>query len=216
MAKSSKKRGLLIAFEGGEGAGKTTQIRLLVTWLKEEGFDVVVSREPGGTEIGDKIRRILLDPKLKGFSPRAELLLYEASRAQHVDQVIRPALEKGKVVITDRFADSSTVYQGVCRGLGVELVESFNLFATGGITPNLTFVLDVHETEGLARAKKRVRGTDRLEREKTSFHKKVRQGFRALAERYPERFHLLDARRPIESLAETIANEVCSRLEGCP
>lgn len=210
------KRGFFISFEGGEGGGKSTQIRRLKARLRKKRIPFMVTLEPGGTQIGRKIRELLLNPKNKHLSKRAELYLYEADRAQHVDEVIKPALKAGKVVITDRYADSSTVYQGVCRELGTEWTEKLNDFATEGLYPDLVIVLDVPETVGLARVrnrlksdpellgKRRVIKMDRLEREKASFHRKVRQGFIALSKKHPKRIARVDATQSPDLVSENI------------
>lgn len=217
------KRGFFISFEGGEGGGKSTQIRRLKSILKRNKIPVLITLEPGGTKIGRKIRELLLNPKNKNLSKRAELYLYEADRAQHVEEVVLPALKAGKVVITDRYADSSTVYQGICRGLGVNWTESLNDFATGGLYPDLVIVLDVPETIGLARVRSRLRSDpkllgkrrvvkmDRLEREKASFHKKVREGFIALSKKHPKRIVLVDATQTPEEISQEILRHIEKR-----
>lgn len=214
-------KGLFITFEGGEGAGKSTQMRLLVKWLKTKRIPVLLTLEPGGTQIGKRIRELLLNPKTKNLSKRAELLLYVADRAQHVEEVVLPALKAGKVVVSDRYADSSTVYQGICRELGVEWTETLNAFATGKLMPDTAIVLDIPETLGLARVRNRVKTDlklkgkrrlvkmDRLEREKASFHKRVRHGFLYLSRKYPKRVRVFDALQTPESLSE----EICSFIE---
>lgn len=204
--RKAKKRafpGLFVTFEGGEGVGKTTQIAKLAHAFERAGKKVVVTREPGGSEIANRIRSILLDPKNKGLVPLAELFLYEASRAQHVQDVILPSLKAGRVVICDRFADSSVVYQGVARGLKADLVGKLNKMATGGLTPNLTFVLDLDPRIGLARVG--ARGIlDRMEKEKLGFHKAVREGFRRLVKREPKRCRLIDASRSRDDIHAAI------------
>jgi dTMP kinase len=208
--------GLFFAFEGGEGSGKSTQVRLLREWLEGRGIPVLVTREPGGTELGQTLRQLVLDHRNQTLSHRAELLLYEADRAQHVAETLLPALAAGKVVLSDRFEDSSTVYQGICRGLGRRPTESLNRFATGGLRPHLVFVLDIPEKEGIARARRRSQtagtGLDRLEREALEFHRKVRRGFLAIA-RGNRRYRVLDARRSEAELAEAIRSAVAGRLE---
>lgn len=220
------RRGLFITFEGGEGAGKSTQIRLFVSWLKKKRIPVVLTLEPGGTFIGRRIRDLLLNPSYKGLNPRSELLLYEADRAQHVDEVVLPALHAGKIVVSDRYADSSTVYQGMCRRLGVDWTEKLNAFATTGLMPDLAFVLDIPEKEGLGRVRNRVKSDprlkgkrkvvkmDRLEREKMSFHRQVRQGFLKLAKKYPRRIQVLDARQTPDVIQSDIQKRVLKRLEN--
>ena len=209
---SSKKSGLFISFEGGEGSGKTTQIGHLVQWLESRGYPVKITRQPGGTAIGSRIRDILLSPEHTELSPRAELLLYEADRAQHVDETLRPALEAGTILVSDRFGDSSTVYQGMCRGLGVDWVIRLNDFATGGLSPDLVILLDLPEGKARERISKRV-ALDRMEREKRSFHRKVRQGFLELARRFPRRFKVLDGMQSEQRLASEIRALVESRMK---
>ncbi|MGZ3651377.1 MAG: dTMP kinase [Bdellovibrionota bacterium] len=201
------KRGFFLTFEGGEGAGKTTQIAKLAHALEAAGHTVVVTREPGGSTVANRIRSILLDPKMKGLVPLAELFLYEASRAQHVSDTILPALEKGHFVICDRFADSSVVYQGVARGLKSPLVTALNKIATGGLSPNRTLVLDLDPRIGLARVGSR--GIlDRIEKEALSFHEAVRRGFRRLAKSEPRRVRLIDASRSRDDIHEQIRSEL--------
>jgi dTMP kinase len=156
---SVKRKGFFISFEGGEGTGKSTQLRLLTAWLKKNAESPVVTLEPGGTPIGEKIRDLLLDPGNRRLSPRAELLLYEADRAQHVAELIQPKLTEGAIVVCDRYSDSSLVYQGICRKLGEARVEDLNRFATQGISPDLTVVLDLPENEGLKIIRRRKRPT---------------------------------------------------------
>jgi dTMP kinase len=172
-------QGTFLTFEGIEGSGKSTQAALLKDFLEERGLDVLVTREPGGSPIGEQIRSILLDPDNRGMVPLAELLLYEASRCQHVEAVIRPALEDGKTVICDRFFDASTAYQGYARGLGIEMVEELNLVATGGRKPDLTVVLDLP--------------VDRIESEAVEFHERVRQGYLRIADGEPDRVKVVNA-----------------------
>jgi dTMP kinase len=169
-------RGIFIVLEGGEGSGKTTQARLLAEHLRAAGGHVTSVREPGGTPAGDDIRQILLDPAHDGLDPRAELLLYVASRAEHVAKVIRPRLEAGDVVVCDRFTDSSLAYQGYGRGLDLAAIRTLNDLATGGLAPDLTIYIDLDPLVGIARAEGR--GTaDRLEAEEIGFHERVRGGF---------------------------------------
>lgn len=201
-APKSRPRGKFIALEGGEGAGKSTLLQALATRLRSEGIDVVLTREPGATPLGREIRELLLTQSASPPIALAELLLYEADRAQHCATVIGPALAEGKWVLTDRFADSSVVYQGVARGLGRALVEKLNAIATAGLKPDLTFVLDVPPELGLARAAGRRGHLDRLESEPLAFHRQLRNGFLALAKRQPAKYRVLDARLPAEQLAE--------------
>jgi dTMP kinase len=199
------RRGLLIAFEGGEGAGKTTQARLLAIWLRDQGYDVVVTQEPGATKVGMRLRALLLDTAHTGMSPRAETLMYAADRAEHVDSVIIPALERGAVVVTDRYADSSIAYQGWGRSLPVEEVRRLNDWATGGLQPDLTILLDLPPAAGLAR---RAASADRLEAEPTDFHERVREGFLAQAAASPGRYLVLDATRSPAELSAQIQERV--------
>jgi len=182
--------GTFITFEGIEGSGKSTQAALLKAFLEEQGLEVLVTREPGGSPIGEQIRHVLLDPGNHGMVPLAELLLYEASRCQHVEAVIRPALERGNAVICDRFFDASTAYQGYARGLGIKMVGELNLVATGGRKPDLTIVLDLPVEMGLRRLG---RNLDRIEREAVEFHERVRQGYLRIAEDEPDRVKVVNA-----------------------
>ncbi|HEX4259203.1 MAG TPA: dTMP kinase, partial [Streptosporangiaceae bacterium] len=197
--------GLFIALEGGEGAGKTTQARMLAIWLREQGFDVVTTREPGATKVGMRLRALLLDTAHANMSPRAEALMYAADRAQHVAEVIAPALNRGAVVITDRYVDSSLAYQGAARGLRAEDVAWLSRWATGGLMPDLTVLLDLPPLDGLGR---RTRSMDRLEAEPSEFHERVRTGFLGLAHREPERYLVLDATRPPAELTAEIEDRL--------
>ncbi len=201
--------GLLIAFEGGEGSGKTTQARLVAIWLRELGYDVEATHEPGATKIGMRLRALLLDTAHGSMSPRAEALMYAADRAEHTDSVIAPALEKGAIVITDRYVDSSLAYQGAGRSLPVEEITRFNVWATGGRTPDLTILLDMDPVAGLTR---RARSADRLEAEPAEFHHRVRAGFLALARAEPERYLVLDANRPPDEITRDIQDRIRSLL----
>ena len=189
-------RGWFISFEGGEGTGKSTQIGRLAAWLESRGREVVVTREPGGTALAEGVRALLLDPAhdLDGLT---EIFLLEAARHDHVERVIRPALLRGAVVLCDRFADSSWVYQGVVRGLGEETVEQLNRLATGGLEPDLTLVLDMEPVAALGRALDRNSAAasreSRLDEEPPEFHERVWSGFHRLAERFPNRVRLVDA-----------------------
>ena len=210
-AKSKAAKGIFITFEGGEGAGKTTQIAKLAHAFEAAGRGVVVTREPGGSQIANRIRSLLLDAKMEGLVPLAELFLYEASRAQHVHDVIAPALKEGKVVICDRFADSSIVYQGAARGIAAPLVHKLNQIATGGLKPHLTFFLDLDPRIGLARVG--ARGIlDRMEKEALSFHQAVRRGYQALARKEPRRFRVINASNSRDRIHEQILEELEGRL----
>jgi dTMP kinase len=197
--------GRLIAFEGGEGSGKTTQARLIAIWLRELGYDVVTTHEPGATKIGMRLRALLLDTSHTGMSPHAEALMYAADRAEHVASVIAPALDRGAIVITDRYVDSSLAYQGAGRNLPVDEIARFNWWATGGRTPDLTILLDMDPMAGLSR---RTRSADRLEAEPADFHLRVRGGFLALARAEPDRYLVLDADRPPDQITRDIQDRV--------
>ena len=197
---------MFISFEGLDGCGKTTQARKLADRLRAEGSEVVLTREPGGTTLGEEIRALLLHGG--HVSPWAEAALYAASRAQHVDELIRPALERGAVVVCDRYVDSSVAYQGVGRGLGLERVLELNLAAVGGLLPDVTFLLELD----VADAEARVGGErDRIEREDEGFRARVAEGFRELAERFPARYVVVDGSRAVDEIAEEIDGSVRSR-----
>ena len=191
MKKTFKKtkKSLFITFEGIDGCGKSTQANLLYKLLKNKGFSVILTREPGGTKLAESIRKILLDPKNK-ISPLAELFLYEASRAEHVNEIILPALRAKKIVICDRFYDATVAYQGYARGLKLNMIETLNRFAAAGIKPDLTIILDIPAKEGLRRAKE-LKKTDRMETEKLSFYEKVRKGYLSLGRKYPQRIKII-------------------------
>lgn len=197
-------RGVFVCFEGGEGAGKSTQSRLLSTWLEERGHTVLLTFEPGDTEVGQALRRIVLSPETGELSHRTEALLYAADKAEHVDTVVLPALARGEVVITDRYVDSSLAYQGAGRDLLVADVERVNRWATGDLRPHLTVVLDLAPEAGLGRFTER----DRIEGESVEFHQRVRQGFLDLAAADPDHYVVLDARAPIEEIAAVIRARV--------
>ena len=200
-----------IVFEGGEGAGKSTQSRALADYLEARGHRVRRTREPGGTPAAEAIRAVLLDTANTGLDDRAEALLFAAARGDHAARVIRPALAAGDIVISDRYLDSSVAYQGVARDLGAERVADLSLWATGGLVPDLTIVLDVDPAVGLAR----VVGPDRLESEPVEWHRRVRQAFLEIAAAAPDRYLVLDGTRPVEDLAVEIAT-VVSDLVGDP
>jgi dTMP kinase len=201
--------GFLIAFEGVEGAGKSTQLDLLRGELERRGHEVVVTREPGGTPVGERVRKVLLDPAVD-LDPRAEALLFAAARAQLVEQVIRPALERGAVVLCDRYLDSSLAYQGGGRGLGRGPVQEVNRFATGGLLPDLVVLLDLDPAEGLGRTTAR---RDRIEVEGLGFHRRVREAFRELAAGDPGRFAVVDAAAPAGQVATAVLAAALKRLE---
>ena len=197
-------RAPFIVFEGGEGAGKSTQSRALADYLEARGHRVRRTREPGGTPAAEAIRAVLLDTANTGLDDRAEALLFAAARGDHAARVIRPALAAGDIVISDRYLDSSVAYQGVARDLGAERVADLSLWATGGLVPDLTIVLDVDPAVGLAR----VVGPDRLESEPVEWHRRVRQAFLDIAAAAPDRYLVLDGTRPVEDLAVEIATVV--------
>ena len=197
--------GLFIAFEGGEGVGKTTQARLIAIWLREQGYDVVTTNEPGATKVGMRLRALLLDTAHAGMSPHSEALLYAADRAEHVAKVIDPALERGAVVITDRYIDSSLAYQGAGRGIPTADIARLNSWATDGRTPDLTVLLDMPPEIGRSR---HARSADRIEAEPLDFHRRVRTGFLVLARAEPDRYLVLDATMPAEVITEYIKDKI--------
>lgn len=202
--------GLFLTFEGPEGAGKSTQLARLVARLDQEGVPHVVTREPGGTPLGTRVREVLLDAALT-IDALPEFLLYSASRAQLVVNVIRPALARGAVVVCDRYADSSLAYQGAGRGLPAGLLQDLTGVVTGGLTPDVTVLLDLDPAVGLARAARRGQ-PDRLERADLTFHQRVRAGFLTLAAQDPARFLTLDATRGEDELAESVWATVSAQL----
>lgn len=205
------KKGIFISIEGGEGAGKSTQVKLLEESLTTLGYRVTVTYDPGGTTIGWKIREILLDKEHKELVPKTELLLYLASRSQLVSQVIKPALEEGNVVISDRFHHSTLAYQGGARALDVTLVQQINEFATEGILPDITFLLDLPPELGLER--KGSYDEDRMEGQGIEFHEKVRQAFLSLASEIPERIVVLDANQPVKQISTSINQHMKALLD---
>jgi len=205
--------GLFITFEGPEGSGKTTQIRLLAAWLSEAGNDVLMTREPGGTRIGDAVRRLLLDPVHTEMKPETEILLFSAARAQIVGEIIRPHLDKGGVVVCDRFADSTLAYQGYGRQLNLDTLRMITAFATGDLKPDLTICLDLPVDEGLRRKQGGDAGEwNRMEQEQLAFHRRVRAGFLALAAAEPARWLVLDATQPILKIQSEIRERVATYL----
>ncbi len=204
--------GLFITFEGVEGSGKTTQLELLRQYLDTRGCSILLTREPGGTPTAEAIRNVLLDTANKELVPMAELLLYAAARAQHVEERIRPALEAGMIVLCDRFSDSTTAYQGIARGLSLELLGQLHHIATNNLRPHLTFLLDMDPEAGLARTRNRGRN-DRIEQESIAFHRRVRDGFLAIADNEPERVLVLDASQELEVLAREIQGHLDAFLQ---
>jgi len=200
---------MFIAFEGGEGAGKSTQARLLAIWLRENGYDVLATHEPGATKVGMRLRALLLDTAHTGLSPWAEVMMYAADRAEHVASVIGPALARGTIVVTDRYIDSTLAYQGGGRQLPVNAIRRVNELATGGLVPDLTFLLDLPPEAGLGR---RASSADRLEAEPAQFHERVRAAFLALASAEPDRYVVLDATRDPTQLSKTVQAALRERL----
>jgi dTMP kinase len=210
-------RGTFITFEGIEGSGKSTQIALLAASLKSQGKRVVLTREPGGTPIGDQIRKILLDPTNSALDPKAELLLYAASRAQHLHDVILPAIVAGATVLCDRFSDATLAYQGYGRGLDIEMIQALDRLVTAGMRPDLTLLLDIDAAAGVARAHGRnaVQGLEaeaRFENEAIAFHERVRQGYLTLAREFPERVRMVDAALSPEAVQVSILKIVNTHL----
>ena len=208
-------RGRFITLEGPEGAGKSTQAAMLISKLESRGLEVVYTREPGGTRLGEAIRGILqFDAAGESPCPESEVLLFEASRAQLVRRLILPALERGAWVVCDRFADSTTAYQGFGRAFPVEMMETLNQFAIGPAVPDMTLLFDINVSLGLQRCAKRQHGKpaplDRIESETLEFHERVRQGYLALARRYPSRFRLVDAMRDVSAVASDVWSAVSS------
>lgn len=202
-----------ITLEGPDGCGKTTQSKLLVQFLRERGLDVVHTREPGGTPFAEALRNLLLDPNHK-VSPVTELMLFETIRAHHVEDLVRPALKQGKIVVCDRFTDSTVAYQGYGRGLDLKEVKGLNAVATGKLAPTLTIILDLPPEAGLRRIeeKKSGRATDRMEREKIGFHKKVRAGFLKIARQEPRRVAVVNADQDVDAVQRAIRSIILKKL----
>jgi dTMP kinase len=196
--------GMFVCFEGGEGAGKSTQARILRQRLEDEGHVVVLTREPGDTPVGAEIRRIVLDPATGELADRTEALLYAADKAEHVHAVVLPALERGEVVLTDRYVDSTLAYQGAGRSLDTDELEHVARWATGDLRPHLTVLLDLEPADGLTRFVER----DRIEGESIEFHQRVRAEFLRLAEGDPDHYLVLDARAPVEEIADAVHTHV--------
>lgn len=206
-------KGFFITLEGGDGAGKTTVIGRVREYLQLQKRPYLVTREPGGIEIAEKIRSIILNPAHTAMDARTEALLYAAARSQHLAEVVEPALRQGRIVLCDRFVDSSLVYQGNARGLGVKAVRSINKFATGGLAPDLTLYLDVDPEVGLSRiSANQDREVNRLDMESLAFHRKVREGYLAIADEEPQRVVVLDANRPLESVEQDVLQVLKERI----
>lgn len=208
-------KGLFISFEGSEGCGKSTQIGRLATLFSDSGREVVTLREPGGCRLGEKIRDLLkFDPAGDGMTAEAELLLFAASRAQLVREVIRPALDRGAIVLCDRFLDSTTVYQGVARSIAPDTVASVNAFATGGTLPKVTLLLDLDAAEGRRRAASRKGPADRMEQEQEEFYEAVRRGYLELAAAESSRIAVIDASGDIDAVSASVMAALSKRLKG--
>ena len=210
-------KGMFITFEGTEGTGKSTQIVQLANHLTAHGRDVTLTREPGGTPIGDQVRRVLLDPANAALDPKAELLLYAAARAQHLAELINPALAAGRIVLCDRFSDATLAYQGYGRGLDPDLINALDRIVTSGMRPDLTILLDIETARGLERARGRNRRSGleteaRFENEQLPFHQRVRQGYLELAKREPGRFRIVDASPSPEEIRDRIRKIVDETL----
>lgn len=203
--------GSFVTLEGPEGAGKTTQVKLLAKELERLEIPHLVTRDPGGTALGKQIRRILLAPGIN-VAPMTELLLYQADRAQHVDELIRPALKEGKLVICDRYIDSTVAYQGYGRQIDLKLIDQLNQMSTGGLKPVVTILFDLPSEDGLARL--HPGGHDRIEREAITFHQRVRQGYHTLAEKEPDRFRILDASKALTTVQEEFRSILCTAVGG--
>lgn len=210
---------MFITLEGIEGSGKTSQVRAISRWLAAAGHACVTTREPGGTSIGGQIRSVLLHPKNEGLAPGAELLLYMADRVQHLETVVRPALAAGKVVVCDRFFDATLVYQGYARGLDREMIRRLHQLTCGGVTPDLTLLLDLDPETGLARAWRRIHKDSthakesRFEKETLDFHRRVREGYLDLARQEPGRFCLIDAAADEQTVQAQIERELAERFQ---
>lgn len=204
---------LFITFEGGEGSGKSSVLRLLAEQFEKEGIPFILTREPGGTPISEQIRNVILDKANTAMDPRTEALLYAASRRQHLAEKVWPALKEGKLVLCDRYLDSSLAYQGGARGLGIDNVLDINMFATEGTFPDLTLLFDIEPSVGLARiAANAGREVNRLDLEKMSFHEGVRKTFHELAERFSERYVVIDASKSLEEVYQAAYNAIKARM----
>ena len=205
-------KGIFITFEGIEGSGKSTQLSMLNKWLTNHDYDVVATREPGGTKIGEKIRELLRSgSKDDVFSPRTELMLFEASRAQHMEEIVLPALNNGKIVLCDRFFDSTTVYQGVARAIDTDIVHILNDFSSFEKKPDLTIILDIDVDESMSRLIKRETSKDRIEQEDRKFFENVRNGYLSLAQNN-ERFFVIDGTGDANSIQQKIRDELSKRF----
>jgi len=211
---------MFITFEGIEGAGKTTQVKRLHAFLIKKGYESIITREPGGTKIGGQIRTILLDPKNSNIKPLTELLLYSADRAQHINEIIKPALSKNKIILCDRYFDATMVYQGVTRGVNTKLIKKLHEIIFDNLKPDITFLLDLAPELGLQRAWKdinngsRKNNETRFENENLAFHEKIRAGYLDLAYNEPERFHIIDASKDQERIYQDIIDSLIGEKKG--
>ena len=211
---SPRMKGFFVAFEGIEGSGKTTQIGRLAQAFRATGRNCVVTKEPGGTPLADRVRAILLDPQEEGMDPMAELFLYAAARRQHVTEIIGPALSAGAVVLTDRYIDATIAYQGYGRGIALDLLQTINRMATDGLRPDLTVIFDLPEAVGLERARSRnsgssqLQGESRFEAEDLRFHRRVREGYLAMAVAEPERYAVIDASGTLDEVQQRLVAEL--------
>lgn len=201
-------QGIFITLEGIDGSGKDTQAKMLAKYLEKKGYSVLITREPGGTSVGEKIREILLNPEIEKVDSRAEVLLFAASRAQIVSNVIKPALKEGKIVISNRYVDSSYTYQGMAREIGLDWVIEVNKWATRELLPDITFFLDIPEEVGLERVDRSRNIRDKIEKNGEIFQKKVREGYYKLAKMFPERYRVIDSKRSEILIQEDIRKEV--------
>jgi dTMP kinase len=214
VTSSALARGVFVVLEGGEGAGKSTQVRMLKHHLEAAGYEVVATREPGGVPTAEAIRDLVLDPGNAGLSARAEALLFAAARAEHVQKLIRPALDRGAIVVCDRFIDSSLAYQGIGRGLGLADIATMSAWATDGLTADLTVVLDIDPVDGLTRAARASEVPDRMESEPETFHHSVRDAFLSRARGNVDTYLVVDATADVADIAAQIAAEVVGRIRG--
>ncbi|HCB49968.1 MAG TPA: dTMP kinase [Chloroflexi bacterium] len=203
---------MFITFEGSEGSGKSTQINMLAAYLRQQGYEVLVTREPGGTHIGEQVRQCLHDVKNKEMTAAAEVLLYSASRSQLVREVIVPALENGVIVISDRYADSTMAYQGYGRQLDLDALGTITYFATGGLKPDLTILFDIDVEEGLSRRSIGGVEMNRMDLQEIAFYKRVRNGYMELVKQEPERWVIVDAGRPLDEIQNDVRRSVKAKL----
>lgn len=212
--KKTLAKGIFISFEGNDGSGKSTTVQGVKKALEEKGYDVLVSREPGGSKIAEKIRTLILDNDNKGMDPRTESLLYASSRREHVVKVIKPALENKKIVLCDRYIDSSLAYQGYARGIGIDEVYEMNMYATEGLLPDLTIFVVADPEIGIKRIKNNARELDRLEHEDIAFHKDVYQGYLKVVDKFPDRIKKVNGEQTLEEAVQEAIDIVLNFVEG--